>query len=118
MVRGGIFIPLLTLRVILGMSFEIVLQPHFPKLISHPGVFALAGMAGIFAATVIAPITGMVLAVEMTSKDELILPLIIATVTAALCTTFYGNKPIYDTLLIRVLSPKLKEKELAEQTGF
>ena len=102
-VPGGIFAPLLTLGVILGMSFGIIAQNIFPDIILHAGVFAVAGMAGIFASTVRAPITGLMLAIEMTSNFELILPLIVTTVTAALFTAILGNDPIYTTLLKRTL---------------
>ncbi len=100
---GGIFLPLLTLGVIFGVLFGIVMQHYFPNLISHPGVFAIAGMAGIFSATVRAPLTGLVLATEMTSNYELILPLIVTTITASVFTALLGNKPIYTTLLKRTL---------------
>ena len=103
-VPGGIFAPLLTLGVILGMMFGLVTQHYFPDLISHPGIFAVAGMAGIFASTVRAPLTGLVLAIEMTSNFELILPLIVTTVTASVFTSLLGNKPIYSTLLKRTLA--------------
>ena len=102
-VPGGIFAPMLTLGVISGMLFGSVIQSHFPELVSHPGIFAVAGMAGIFASTVRAPLTGLVLAVEMTSNFELILPLIVTTVTASVVTALLGNKPIYTTLLKRTL---------------
>ncbi len=100
-VPGGIFAPLLALGVVFGMLFGGIMQQYFPELISYPGVFAVAGMAGIFASTVRAPLTGLVLAVEMTSNFELILPLIITTVTASLVTAQLGNQPIYTTLLER-----------------
>jgi CIC family chloride channel protein len=86
------------------MLFGCIMQHYFPDLISHPGIFAVAGMAGIFASTVRAPLTGMVLAVEMTSNYELILPLIITTVTASVFTALLGNEPIYTTLLKRTLA--------------
>ena len=69
---GGIFLPMLTLGVIFGMLFGTSMQHYFPDLISHPGVYAIAGMAGIFSATVRAPLTGLVLAIEMTSNYEFI----------------------------------------------
>jgi len=103
-VSGGIFAPLLTLGVILGMLYGGVIQHYFPDLILHPGIFAVAGMAGIFASTVRAPLTGLVLAVEMTLNFELILPLIITTITASVVTVLLGNKPIYATLLKRTIS--------------
>jgi len=105
-VPGGIFTPMLTLGVILGMLFGSVMHSHFPDLVTHPGIFAVAGMAGIFASTVRAPLTGLVLAVEMTSNFELILPLIITTVSASVVTAWLGNKPIYTTLLERTLAIK------------
>ena len=100
---GGIFLPMLTLGVIFGMLFGTSMQHYFPDLISHPGVFAIAGMAGIFSATVRAPLTGLVLAIEMTSNYELILPLIVTTVIASVFTALLGNEPIYTTLLKRTL---------------
>ncbi len=100
---GGIFAPLLALGVIFGMLFGQVMQDFFPEVVNHPGVFAVAGMAGIFASTVRAPLTGLILAVEMTSNFELILPLIITSITASLFTARLGNEPIYTTLLERTV---------------
>ena len=103
-VPGGIFAPMLALGVVFGMLFGTVMEHFFPGLVPHPGIYAVAGMAGIFASTVRAPLTGLVLAVEMTSNYELILPLIITTVTASVVTAQLGNEPIYTTLLKRTLA--------------
>lgn len=102
-VPGGIFAPLLTLGVIIGMIFGMVFKSIDPDGISDPGIFAVAGMAAIFASTVRAPITGLALAVEMTSNYDLILPLILTSLFAAVTTTMIGNKPIYASLLLRIL---------------
>ena len=107
---GGIFLPMLTLGVIFGMLFGTSMQHYFPDLISHPGVYAIAGMAGIFSATVRAPLTGLVLAIEMTSNYELILPLIVTTVIASVFTALLGNEPIYTTLLKRTLENTKQEE--------
>ncbi len=64
------------------------MKHYFTDLISHPGVYAIAGMAGIFSATVRAPLTGLVLAIEMTSNYELILPLIVTTVIASVSVSY------------------------------
>ncbi|MGP1993087.1 H(+)/Cl(-) exchange transporter ClcA [Zobellia laminariae] len=103
-VPGGIFTPLITLGVILGMLFGGVAQHFFPDLVSDPAIFGVAGMAGIFASTIRAPLTGLALSVEMTANYELILPLIFTAVTASVCTTMLGNAPIYSILLKRVLN--------------
>lgn len=106
-VPGGIFAPLLALGVLMGMLFGGFMQLYFPGLVTNPGVFAVAGMAGIFASTVRAPLTGLMLAVEMTLNFELLLPLIFTSVTAALLTTLIGNQPVYTTLLKRTLSKNI-----------
>ncbi len=106
---GGIFAPLLSLGVLLGMFFGNIVHLQFPDIISSPGIFAVAGMAGIFAATVRAPLTGLILAAEMTSNFELLLPLIFTVASASLFTTMFGNQPIYTTLLNRTIE-KSKNK--------
>ncbi len=102
-VPGGIFAPMLALGVLLGLLFGHVAQHFFPELISNPAVFAVAGMAGIFASTVRAPLTGLALAIEMTANYELILPLLITTAVASVITAQMGNEPIYTTLLKRTM---------------
>jgi len=107
-VSGGIFAPLLALGVVFGMFFGNIAHLYFPDIITNPGIFAVAGMAGIFASTVRAPLTGLVLAVEMTSNYEMILPLILTAVTASVVTAQLGNEPIYTTLLKRTVLRKTK----------
>ena len=114
-VPGGIFAPLLTLGVISGMIFGVVVKLIFPNSIDDPAIFAVAGMAGIFAATVRAPITGVVLAIELTSNFALILPLILTALVASVLTTLLGNHPIYTQLLERILKLKKDEKIEKEQ---
>ncbi|MCF8348640.1 MAG: H(+)/Cl(-) exchange transporter ClcA [Bacteroidales bacterium] len=103
-VPGGIFAPLLALGVLSGMAYGFMAQHFFPDLVDNPAVFAVAGMAGVFAATVRAPLTGIALAIEMTSNYELILPLIITTLVSSVVTSQLGNQPIYTTLLKRTLA--------------
>ncbi|MCF6240137.1 MAG: H(+)/Cl(-) exchange transporter ClcA [Bacteroidales bacterium] len=105
---GGIFAPLLAIGVLTGIIFGTLTQYYLPETVSNPGIFAVAGMAGIFAATIRAPLTGLILAVEMTSNFELILPLIFTSVAASLFTTALGNQPIYTVLLNRTLKKAKK----------
>ena len=74
-----------------------------PAAIAHPGVFAVAGMGALFAATVRAPLTGIALAIEMTDNYELILPLIVTCLAATIVAQGLGGKPIYSVLLHRTL---------------
>jgi CIC family chloride channel protein len=102
-VSGGIFTPLITLGVISGMLFGGIVKYCFPDLVEDYAIFAVAGMAGIFASTIRAPLTGLALSVEMTANYNLILPLIFTAVTASVCTAMLGNTPIYMELLKRTL---------------
>lgn len=65
-------------------------------------MFALAGMAGLFAAVIRAPLTGIMLVVEVTQNYVLIYPLMITALMAM--TIMQGGRfpPIYDWLLTRV----------------
>jgi NhaP-type Na+/H+ and K+/H+ antiporter len=53
----------------------------------------------LFAAVVRAPLTGIVLVLEMTANYELLLPLMVASMTAFLIAERLKLKPIYDSLL-------------------
>ena len=61
-------------------------------------------MAALFAATVQAPLTGMVLAVEMTGRGDLTLALLVACLGAMVVTMVLKNEPIYATLKRRMLA--------------
>ncbi|MGF6754964.1 chloride channel protein [Paraburkholderia sp. GAS334] len=55
-------------------------------------------MAAFFAAVVRAPITGIVLATEMTGSFTLLLPMLTACFTAMIVPTLLRCPPIYDSL--------------------
>ncbi len=102
-VPGGIFAPMLALGTILGLLFSQVTGWIFPDINIHPGMFAVAGMGGLFAAAVRAPITGIILVVEMTSNYQLILPLMITCLVSTTIVQLAANLPIYTQLLERTL---------------
>ena len=84
--------------------------PFFRKVIADPGIFAVAGMAALFAASVRAPMTGIVLAVEMTLNYTLVLPLLITCLVATMVAHRLGGQPIYSVLLRRTLERAKKEQ--------
>jgi CIC family chloride channel protein len=70
-------------------------------------------MAALFCATVRAPLTGIVLTIEMTGNYWMILPLIITCMTASIVAQGLGGKPIYTVLLKRTLDlAKAKEASM------
>ncbi|EEX93849.1 chloride channel protein [Vibrio orientalis CIP 102891 = ATCC 33934] len=110
---GGIFAPMLALGTLFGYAFGLIAQSLFPELNITPGMFAIAGMGALFAATVRAPITGILLVIEMTNNYYLILPLIITSLGAVIFAQLFGGQPIYSQLLHRTLkNEKLRQKDL------
>ncbi len=107
-IPGGIFAPMLALGTLLGLAFFHVLHYFVTDVTVEAGMFAVAGMGGLFAAAVRAPITGVVLVVEMTQNYLLILPLMITCITATIVMQIAKNKPIYAQLLRRSLQMESK----------
>lgn len=68
--------------------------------------FVLLAMAGYFAAIVRAPLTGIILIFEMTGSLSQMLSLAIVSVTAYVAATFLRSKPIYESLLDRLLKSR------------
>ncbi len=101
---GGIFAPMLALGTLFGLWFGYIVDGWFPSLIIHPGIFAVAGMGALFSATVRAPLTGIVLAIEVTSNYSQILPLILTCISATVVAQGLGGKPVYAVLLDRTLN--------------
>ncbi|MDF2043831.1 MULTISPECIES: H(+)/Cl(-) exchange transporter ClcA [unclassified Pantoea] len=101
---GGIFAPMLALGTLLGTAFGVAMTDLFPFYHLDAGTFAIAGMGALFAASVRAPLTGIVLVLEMTDNYQLILPMIITCLGATLLAQFLGGKPLYSSILARTLA--------------
>lgn len=113
---GGIFAPMLALGTLFGYAFGLIAKSIFPELDIEPGMFAIAGMGALFCATVRAPITGILLVIEMTGNYNLILPLIITGLGAVIFAQMLGGQPIYSQLLNRTLkNEKLRQQDLPQQ---
>ncbi|VUT21836.1 H(+)/Cl(-) exchange transporter ClcA [Klebsiella pasteurii] len=112
---GGIFAPMLALGTLLGTAFGMAATPLFPAYHLDAGTFAIAGMGALLAASVRAPLTGIVLVLEMTDNYQLILPMIITCLGATLLAQFLGVKPLYSTILQRTLAKQKAEQEAKAQ---
>lgn len=96
---GGIFAPLLALGTIAGAAFSELVATLAPSLSLEPGIFAVAAMGALFAATVRAPLTGIILVIELTGAQVLALPIILTCLTATFTAEAMGGRPIYSLLL-------------------
>jgi chloride channel protein, CIC family len=100
---GGIFAPLLVLGASSGALFAGVLNHSMPQLELSPVAFAVVGMGALFSACVRAPVTGIVLTVEMTGRGDLTLGLLGASLVAMVVAMLLKSEPIYETLKRRML---------------
>jgi CIC family chloride channel protein len=101
-VPGGLFAPMLVLGTQIGLIYGILSDSWFPGINQNLTAYAVVGMAAFFTAVVRAPITGIVLAVEMTGSASLLLPMLSASFTAMLIPALFRVPPIYDSLRERI----------------
>lgn len=96
---GGIFSPVLAIGSLLGALVG-WLQQSLPWADATPlGAFALVGMGTFFASVIRAPITSVLILFELTGNYGLILPLMLANMTAFLVSKKMNPVPIYDALM-------------------
>jgi H+/Cl- antiporter ClcA len=96
---GGIFFPLLILGATIGAITGDIASAWLridPALFNN---FVIVAMAGYFTAIVRAPITGVVLLLEMTGSFVNLLPLLVVSLVAYVTADLLKSKPVYDSLL-------------------
>lgn len=98
---GGVFAPSLFLGAMLGGVFGYLVNSWFPTIAGHPGAYALVGMAAVFSATARAPLTAMLIVFEMSNDYHLILPLMVAGVTACYFAQWLHSESIYTLKLAK-----------------
>ncbi|MTD17338.1 ClC family H(+)/Cl(-) exchange transporter [Nakamurella sp. YIM 132087] len=101
---GGLFAPLLAVGALIGTGVQQLAGPLLGEVGVSPLPLAIVGMAAFFTATVQAPLTGIVLIVEMTAVTTLTVPMLIACAAALLVTHLLKAAPVYDSLRRRMLA--------------
>ena len=96
---GGIFAPALFMGGMLGgaVGYLDVIVFHHPA--DAIGAFAVVGMGAVFAGIVRAPMTSVLIIFEMTGGYGLVLPLMIANMSAFALARHWRHTPIYEALL-------------------
>lgn len=100
---GGIFAPLLVLGALIGLAVGEIAHMIVPSVLPQPAIVAVVGMAAYFTAIVRAPLTGIVLIIEMTGNYEQMLPLLVSCFCAYAISEYTRDLPIYEALLERDL---------------
>ncbi len=112
---GGLFAPMLVIGAQTGVLFAIGWFRLFPTAPSTATALGVVGMAAVFTAVVRAPLTGIILVIEMTGSFTLLLPMLVACFAAMLVPTLLRNPPIYDALRDRtVQSPTIQPDSALE----
>ncbi|HMD19103.1 MAG TPA: H(+)/Cl(-) exchange transporter ClcA [Alloacidobacterium sp.] len=100
---GGLFAPMLVLGASFGALFGEVINHLSPNVGVTAVACAVVGMGTFFSACVRAPLTGIVLTVEMTGRGDLTLSLLSASLAAMVVAMLLNSQPIYETLKHRML---------------
>jgi chloride channel protein, CIC family len=101
---GGMFAPLLLIGTAFGALFGGIVHHFDPNSMVSVVDFAIVGMVALFAASVRAPLTGIVLAIEMTGRGDLTLAMLGAALGAMLVAMSLKSPPIYESLRLRMLA--------------
>ena len=87
-----------------GALFQGVAGPLLGEVGTSALPLAVVGMTAFFAATVRAPLTGLILIIEMTAITTLTVPMLAACAAAVLAAALLRGAPIYDSLRHRMLA--------------
>ncbi|WP_108662848.1 H(+)/Cl(-) exchange transporter ClcA [Acuticoccus kandeliae] len=118
-VPGGIFAPILTLAICVGLAFGTGVETIMPGFDATPTAFGIAAMGALFTASVRAPIVGVALALELTGSYTLVMPLLITCFAANIVAEWCGGRPIYEQLLERTMrNAGIRPTPAREPTGL
>jgi CIC family chloride channel protein len=115
---GGIFAPALFMGGMLGGAVGYLDVTVFHHPADSIGAFAVVGMGAVFAGTVRAPMTSILIIFEMTGGYGLVLPLMIANMIAFALARHWRHTPVYEALLLQDgidLDPRHKPHDLESE---
>jgi CIC family chloride channel protein len=92
---GGLFTPSMCVGALAGGAYGYAIHELFPNLTGPYGAYAAVGMAAIAAGTSHAPISSILILFEFTGNYELILPLMIASISSSLLARWLHPSSIY-----------------------
>lgn len=116
-IPGGIFAPSLSIGTLLGSVFGIFMV-KLGYINFDPGIMAIVGMGAFFAASVRAPVTGIILVCEMTNNFQFLLPMLVTVFTAVYVAALLNGKPIYSQILERTLRMSGNQEAMDEYENF
>uniref|UniRef100_UPI00404927DB H(+)/Cl(-) exchange transporter ClcA n=1 Tax=Cephaloticoccus sp. TaxID=1985742 RepID=UPI00404927DB len=112
---GGIFAPLLVLGALGGLWFGAGVEHFMGSAGISQQVFCVLGMGALFTAIVRAPLTGIILMLELTASYSFMLPLLVSCLCAYGVAEALGNTPIYEALRQRSMASVKKAQQQREE---
>ncbi|MGB8452144.1 MAG: ClC family H(+)/Cl(-) exchange transporter [Anaerocolumna sp.] len=103
---GGIFFPLLVMGAAIGAVFGNIAINYLGFDADLFYNFVILAMVGFFTSIVRAPITGVILLIEMTGSFTHLLPLTITSIFSYVVADLLKSAPIYDSLLENQVAEK------------
>lgn len=102
---GGILTPTLFMGAAFGAVFGNAMHLALPHLTSQLAAYAVVGMGAFLAATTHAPLTSILLIFEMTLNYDVVLPLMLACVTAHYVARIYRRGESVYTRSLKARGP-------------
>jgi len=100
---GGVFGPSVFIGAMLGGAFGFFGHSLAPDWVINPNAFVLVGIGGFFAGVAKVPIASIIMACEMSSSYNLLVPLMLVAATSFL---LLGKTSLYEKQLVdRIASP-------------
>ncbi|MFC1650082.1 chloride channel protein [Candidatus Latescibacterota bacterium] len=98
---GGIFAPSLFIGAMLGGAFGTVVNMILPEVTGSVGAYALVGMAAVNGACTLAPLSSIIILIELTDNYGIILPLMLTVVISTFVSRRISADSIYTKKLAR-----------------
>lgn len=98
---GGVFAPSLYIGGMFGGLYGAVLHAAAPTWAPHPAIYAVGGMAAMFAAAAQAPFVAITILLEMTGDYHLTAPVMAAAAVSYLVYGYFTHNSMYTVKLRR-----------------
>ncbi len=92
---GGVFAPALKSGAMVGAVFGMLMMMLFPGIVLSPTAYALSGMGAILAGTMHAPLTGILILIEISSDYSIVLPAMLTAIIATMIAQRFLRSSIY-----------------------
>ncbi len=110
---GGVFSPALSIGALLGAALGNLAAPLLGVHFGGCAAYALVGMGGLVAGSMLAPITAILMVFEITSNYSIILPVMLVSILSTiLVSRLTGHLSIYTFKLVRDGVPLFRGRSL------